>query len=122
MNDQFARIRDHFLAALQCDGTDAQLRYAEEHCSDCPTVQAELLKMLHAHQNTVGFLASRTDEDHSPLRLLEMGSTYSGNLPWRGCTSGFVCSRTAVKVSGILTSAPDVSPVLKISEVVTTAR
>ncbi len=83
MNDQFARIRDHFLAALQCDGTDAQLRYAEEHCSDCPTVQAELLKMLHAHQNTVGFLASRTDEDHIPAECPEAVGTMIG--PYKLC-------------------------------------
>ena len=46
MDDRFAEIRDHFSAALERDGLEAQLRYAAEHCADVPDLRVKLEDML----------------------------------------------------------------------------
>ena len=71
MDDRFAEIRDHFLAALERDGLEAQLRYAAEHCADVPDLRVKLEDMLRAHHQPGGFLASRAETsptiDQPPL-------------------------------------------------------
>ena len=78
MNDQFAQIRDHFLAALECDGLEAQLRYAHEHCADSPELYAELEEMLRAHHESGNFLASRAETTEYLPRIAERPGTMIG--------------------------------------------
>ena len=61
MKNHFSEIRDHFLAALERDGLEAQLQYAAEHCADTPDLRSELEAMLRAHHQPGGFLASRME-------------------------------------------------------------
>ncbi len=61
MTNRFSQIRDHFLAALERDGLEAQLQYAAEHCADTPDLRSELEAMLRAHHQPGGFLASRLE-------------------------------------------------------------
>src|SRR5262245_11272397 len=61
MSDQFAEIRDHFLAALERDGLAAQLRYVAEHCAEIPELRARLEEMLRAHHQAGGFLGSNPE-------------------------------------------------------------
>src|SRR5262245_57307459 len=61
MSDQFAEIRDHFLAALERDGLAAQLRYVAEHCAEIPELRARLEEMLRAHHQAEGFLGSNPE-------------------------------------------------------------
>ena len=75
MNDQFAEIRDHFLAALERDGLDAQLQYAAQLCGHSPELRAGLEAMLRAHHQTGGFLASRADmTQDSPVKAEAPGT------------------------------------------------
>ena len=65
MNDQFAQIRDHFLAALECDGLKAQLRYVQKHCTDNPELRAKLEEMLEAHHDSGVGSAATTCADEA---------------------------------------------------------
>jgi WD40 repeat protein/serine/threonine protein kinase len=78
MNEKFAEIRDHFLAALERDGLDAQLQYAAESCADSPDLRSELDDMLRAHHQQGGFLASRGDATQSVQPLTESAGTQIG--------------------------------------------
>jgi WD40 repeat protein/serine/threonine protein kinase len=78
MNDQFAIIRDHFLAALERDGLAAQLQYAAEYCADSPDLRSKLDEMLRAHHQQGGFLASRSDATHSIQPLAESAGAQIG--------------------------------------------
>ena len=64
MDHQFANLRDQFLAALEHDGLEAQLRYAAEHCADVPELRARLEEMLRAHHQSEGLLASQFEVTH----------------------------------------------------------
>ena len=66
MEDQFAEIRDHFLAALEHEGLEAQMQYAQENCADNPGLLEKLLEMLRAHHQPNGFLASNVEPTHMP--------------------------------------------------------
>ena len=61
MTDQFAQVLDHFVAALEHDGIEAQLRYAEVHCADAPELHVKLERMLRAHHGSGDFLASHVE-------------------------------------------------------------
>ncbi len=78
MNDQFVQIRDHFLAAVECDGLEAQLRYAREHCADCAELCAKLEEMLRAHHDSGDFLASRAEPTESLPPIAEQPGTMIG--------------------------------------------
>ena len=58
MTDSLTEIREHFCAALEHDGLDAQLRYAAERCSHTPEIREKLEEMLQAHHRPEGFLVS----------------------------------------------------------------
>src|SRR5690349_14044096 len=78
MDNQFAVIRDHFLAALEREGLDAQLQYAAECCADSPDLRSKLDEMLRAHHQQGGFLASRSDATHSIQPLGESAGAQIG--------------------------------------------
>ena len=77
-NDQFAEIRNHFIAALECDGLEAQLQYAAEHCAHSPDLRAKLEDMLRAHNQSEGFLASRVDATQGMPAIPEAAGTQIG--------------------------------------------
>src|SRR5262245_456649 len=73
MNDPFTELRDRFLAALECDGPDAQLRYADENCPPSSELHDKLIEMLKVHHQADGFLASQPGETpalHAELQSL----------------------------------------------------
>src|SRR5262245_40171183 len=78
MNDKFAQVRDHFLAALERDGLDGQLQYSAENCADSPDLRSELDDMLRAHHQLDGFLASRGDATRSVQSLTDSADTQIG--------------------------------------------
>ena len=78
MNDKFAEVRDHFMAALEREGLDAQLEYSAEYCADSPDLRSELDEMLRAHHQRGGFLASRGDATQSAQALTESAGTQIG--------------------------------------------
>src|SRR5690349_19402478 len=78
MNDQFAEVRDHFLAALERDGLEAQLQYAAEHCAHSPELRSKLEDMLRAHHQPEGFLASRVDATQGMSAIPESPGTVIG--------------------------------------------
>ena len=53
-----AQVREHFCAALERDGLNAQLQYAADQCSEMPEIRAKLEDMLRAHHQPQGFLVS----------------------------------------------------------------
>ncbi|MCC7333447.1 MAG: protein kinase [Pirellulaceae bacterium] len=61
MTDAFALVRNHFMAALEKQGLEAQLRYVAEQCGETPELLAKLEEMIRAHHETEGFLASEPD-------------------------------------------------------------
>lgn len=61
MTDEFALVRNHFIAALEKEGLEAQLRYVAEQCGDTPELLVKLEEMIRAHHQTEGFLASESD-------------------------------------------------------------
>ena len=65
MSDQFAKIRCIFLDALERDGIDAQLQYAEIQCAEQPQLRDTILRMVKAHHQTAGILASSVDATHN---------------------------------------------------------
>lgn len=65
MSDQFAKMRSIFLDALDRDGMDAQLEYAENQCAEQPQLRETILRMLKAHHQTGGVLASSVDATQS---------------------------------------------------------
>jgi eukaryotic-like serine/threonine-protein kinase len=62
MDHEFAKIRELFLAALEHDGLEAQLRHLEDCCCQTPELRAKLEEMLRAHHDASGFLASKTGD------------------------------------------------------------
>jgi serine/threonine protein kinase/WD40 repeat protein len=78
MKEEFAELRDHFLAALECDGLEAQLQYAARHCSQTPEVRARLEELLRAHHTPEGFLASRGGATYSMTAIAEAPGTQIG--------------------------------------------
>src|SRR3989304_2075540 len=78
MTSQFAEIRDHFLAAMERDGLEAQLQYAAECCADTPELRCKLEEMLRAHHQTEGFLASGVELTRSLHTLSESPGTQIG--------------------------------------------
>jgi serine/threonine protein kinase len=65
MSDQFAKIRSIFLEALDRDGIDAQLQYAEIQCVEQPQLRDTIRRMLKAHHQSAGILASNVDATHN---------------------------------------------------------
>lgn len=71
MSDPFLELREHFLAALECDGPEAQLIYADAHCPPRSPLRDQLLEMLKAHHQSAGFLASQPCETQMMTRTAE---------------------------------------------------
>ena len=78
MPDQFAQLRDHFVAALEHDGLEAQLRYAEKHCTAESELRVQLVDMLKAHHGAGDFLASRLDATEELRAITEEPGTQIG--------------------------------------------
>ena len=78
MTDQFEQIRDHFLAALEKEGLEAQLRCAAERCGDSPELLSRVEEMIRAHHQTEGFLASQPEATQTILAITEKAGTQIG--------------------------------------------
>ncbi len=71
MTDEFELVRNHFIAALEKEGLEAQLHYAAEQCGDSPELLAKLEEMIRAHHQTDGFLASEAEGTPTTLEITE---------------------------------------------------
>src|SRR4051794_40190233 len=78
MNNQFAQIRDHFLAALERDDLEGQLQYAAAHCADAPELRCQLEQMLRAHHQAGGFLASQAESAPTSLPIAASAGSLIG--------------------------------------------
>lgn len=61
--DHFTALRDHFLAAMEQDGLEAQLHYVAHNCPSEPKLRDQLVAMLKAHQHSGAFLLSEPTQD-----------------------------------------------------------
>ena len=70
MSDNLSEIRDLFVEAIELDGLEAQLQFADDRC-ESSAMRSQLEAMLRAHHEA-GFL--QTDPDQTSVTNLDLGN------------------------------------------------